>query len=48
MPPSFLSQALLEKLWNHLKPDVKREGGRITEEWGEIGFQGKDPASDFR
>ncbi|KAG2759624.1 hypothetical protein Pcac1_g28364 [Phytophthora cactorum] len=41
-------EELLEQLWTNLKPDVRREGGRITKEWGEIGFQGTDPMSDFR
>jgi len=41
-------QAMLEALWAALKPGVSRQGGRVTSEWGEVGFQGKDPASDFR
>lgn len=41
-------EELLEQLWTNLKPDVRRAGGRITKEWGEIGFQGSDPMSDFR
>ncbi|KAE9042916.1 hypothetical protein PR003_g3662 [Phytophthora rubi] len=41
-------EEMLEQLWTNLKPDVRREGGRITKEWGEIGFQGTDPMSDFR
>ncbi|GLD93665.1 hypothetical protein PINS_up002270 [Pythium insidiosum] len=41
-------EAMLEELWSNLKPDVRRTGGRITKEWGEIGFQGTDPMSDFR
>ncbi|OQR81228.1 hypothetical protein ACHHYP_16638 [Achlya hypogyna] len=40
--------AMLEELWNNLKPDVRRSGGRHTKEWGEIGFQGTDPMTDFR
>ncbi|RYH26383.1 hypothetical protein EON65_14650 [archaeon] len=40
--------ALLESLWRNLKPHVTRQGGRITAEWGEVGFQGRDPATDFR
>jgi hypothetical protein len=43
-----LLQALLEEMWSALKPGVRRQGGRITEEWGEVGFQGRDPATDFR
>ncbi|KAF1326684.1 Elmo domain-containing protein b, partial [Globisporangium splendens] len=31
---------MLEQLWSNLKPNVRRSGGRITKEWGEIGFQG--------
>ncbi|EEY69058.1 uncharacterized protein PITG_05234 [Phytophthora infestans T30-4] len=41
-------EEMLEQLWANLKPDTRREGGRITKEWGEIGFQGTDPMSDFR
>ncbi|CAH0476208.1 unnamed protein product [Peronospora belbahrii] len=41
-------EEMLEQLWTNLKPDVRRIGGRITKEWGEIGFQGTDPMSDFR
>lgn len=34
------TQEMLEQLWSNLKPNVRRSGGRITKEWGEIGFQG--------
>ena len=37
----------LEALWNALRPGVRRTA-RLTEEWGELGFQGQDPATDFR
>eukprot|EP01117_Protostelium_nocturnum_P019290 TRINITY_DN8328_c0_g1_i1.p1 TRINITY_DN8328_c0_g1~~TRINITY_DN8328_c0_g1_i1.p1 ORF type:complete len:332 (-),score=87.00 TRINITY_DN8328_c0_g1_i1:46-1041(-) len=37
----------LEQLWTLLRPNVQREG-RISRMWGDIGFQGKDPATDFR
>eukprot|EP00947_MAST-08B_sp_MAST-8B-sp1_P001756 g1756.t1 len=40
-------EALLEELWTLLMPEDRRSG-RITEEWGTIGFQGTDPATDFR
>ena len=33
-------EEMLEQLWSNLKPNVRRKGGRITKEWGEIGFQG--------
>lgn len=41
-------EALLERLWASLRPGVRRAGGRVSAEWGEIGFQGQDPATDFR
>ena len=41
-------QSLLENLWTAMKPLLRRTGGMITEEWGELGFQGKDPSTDFR
>lgn len=41
-------EALLERLWEALRPGVRRAGGRLTDEWGEIGFQGRDPATDTR
>lgn len=37
----------LLKLWNSLMPDTELES-RMTRQWGEIGFQGNDPATDFR
>eukprot|EP00794_Sanderia_malayensis_P014376 gene14373-15874_t len=40
-------EILLLKLWNSLKPDDCLNG-RYTLQWGEIGFQGKNPATDFR
>lgn len=41
-------EAKLEKLWQNLLPGQERSGGRYTREWGRIGFQQSDPASDFR
>ena len=41
-------EAKLEQLWTLLRPDVRRRGGRMTDEWGELGFQGNNPATDFR
>jgi len=41
-------EKMLETLWDLLRPGIVRSGGRVTSEWGEIGFQGKDPATDFR
>ncbi|MGH0128470.1 UNVERIFIED_CONTAM: hypothetical protein FKN15_034928 [Acipenser sinensis] len=37
----------LLKLWSLLMPQVKLES-RITKQWGDIGFQGDDPKTDFR
>lgn len=38
----------LELLWQTLLPGRKRVGGRMSKDWGDIGFQQSDPASDFR
>jgi len=38
----------LNHLWESIFPNRRRNGGMITAEWGEIGFQGSDPATDFR
>ncbi|KAL3090934.1 hypothetical protein niasHS_007309 [Heterodera schachtii] len=37
----------LLRLWKLLKPEEALEG-RITDQWQQIGFQGDDPATDFR
>jgi len=37
----------LVQLWNSLQPDVALTG-RISAQWTFIGFQGNDPATDFR
>jgi ELMO domain-containing protein len=38
---------MLEQLWTTLKPEQKLSG-RISADWKQIGFQGTDPATDFR
>ena len=40
-------EKMLMSVWNLLKPDEELEN-RYTKQWGEIGFQGKNPATDFR
>ncbi|KAM9857635.1 ELMO domain-containing protein 2 [Aulostomus maculatus] len=40
-------EAMLFKLWDLLMPTIKLES-RITKQWGDIGFQGDDPKTDFR
>uniref|UniRef100_A0A673JNT4 ELMO domain-containing protein n=1 Tax=Sinocyclocheilus rhinocerous TaxID=307959 RepID=A0A673JNT4_9TELE len=40
-------EKMLLKLWDLLMPSVKLES-RITKQWGNIGFQGDDPKTDFR
>ncbi|XP_074541939.1 ELMO domain-containing protein 2 [Halichoeres trimaculatus] len=40
-------ETMLLKLWDLLMPNVKLES-RITKQWGDIGFQGDDPKTDFR
>jgi hypothetical protein len=37
--------ALLDELWVNMRPGVMRRG---PSDWGEIGFQGTDPSTDFR
>ncbi|KAI9278463.1 ELMO/CED-12 family-domain-containing protein [Phascolomyces articulosus] len=37
----------LLKLWKALMPETELES-RLTQQWAEIGFQGNDPATDFR
>jgi len=40
-------EAELAKLWADLKPDQELSA-RICADWGDIGFQGDDPKTDFR
>ncbi|GAM25161.1 hypothetical protein SAMD00019534_083360 [Acytostelium subglobosum LB1] len=40
-------EALLMKLWTTTFPSVKLES-RVSEQWKILGFQGTDPATDFR
>ena len=46
--------AMLDELWNDLMPDTRRcipdlNTNKIaSDSWGDIGFQGKDPSTDFR
>ena len=45
-------RALLESLWVHLMPDVRRTtestaSNLASESWKDIGFQGKDPSTGF-
>jgi hypothetical protein len=40
-------EELLMKLWSLLKPDVDLRD-RVSKQWQELGFQGDDPATDFR
>ncbi|PRP89334.1 engulfment and cell motility ELM family protein [Planoprotostelium fungivorum] len=47
-PTNEEHETKLEQLWERLRGGVRREGGRISRDWGDIGFQGKDPATDFR
>jgi len=41
-------EELLEYLWNQCYPEESQNYERISKKWGKIGFQGKDPATDFR
>lgn len=40
-------EKMLIELWEDLMPGVPLES-RYTRQWGEIGFQGEDPMTDFR
>ena len=40
-------EAKLLSLWRGLRPDIALEQ-RKCKQWKEIGFQGEDPATDFR
>lgn len=40
-------EKMLLRLWELLMPSTKLES-RITKQWGDIGFQGDDPKTDFR
>ncbi|XP_061101192.1 ELMO domain-containing protein 2 isoform X1 [Conger conger] len=40
-------ETMLLRLWDLLMPSTKLES-RITKQWGDIGFQGDDPKTDFR
>ena len=38
---------LLKQLWTNINPEIKLKN-LISEQWSEIGFQGKNPQTDFR
>lgn len=40
--------ALIDHFWLSMYPNVTRKNRMVSSEWGELGFQGKDPSSDFR
>lgn len=44
---------LLDSFWEALKPNIRRRQPSVTDcvvssDWGEVGFQGHDPSTDFR
>lgn len=41
-------RSLIEAYWTAMFPEVRRQHSTVSEEWGELGFQGNDPSSDFR
>jgi hypothetical protein len=46
---NYVHTNLLHTLWSNLRPDVRRSTNSwVCDDWGELGFQGKDPSSDFR
>uniref|UniRef100_A0A3Q2XU75 ELMO/CED-12 domain containing 2 n=1 Tax=Hippocampus comes TaxID=109280 RepID=A0A3Q2XU75_HIPCM len=46
-PENTQHEAMLLELWELLMPSVTLES-RVTKQWGDIGFQGDDPKTDFR
>eukprot|EP00041_Stephanoeca_diplocostata_P032380 m.1036645 g.1036645 ORF g.1036645 m.1036645 type:complete len:304 (-) comp24139_c2_seq34:2888-3799(-) len=40
------NESMLKELWALLQPDMPYE--RTSSNWGNLGFQGKDPVTDFR
>lgn len=40
-------EQMLQRLWNALKPQQSLSA-RVSDDWKELGFQGRDPATDFR
>ncbi|XP_065904616.1 ELMO domain-containing protein 2-like [Dysidea avara] len=40
-------ESLLSQLWDHMMPSEKLTS-RVSEQWKDLGFQGTDPATDFR
>ncbi|XP_049576313.1 ELMO domain-containing protein 2 [Syngnathus scovelli] len=46
-PENPQHEDMLIKLWELLMPSVALES-RVTKQWGDIGFQGDDPKTDFR
>ena len=44
---SALIQEALKALWNAAYPEEELRG-LISEQWKEMGWQGKDPSTDFR
>ena len=44
-----IHEEMLTRFWKNLKgDDPNGEYQRFTTNWVEVGFQGKDPATDFR
>jgi ELMO domain-containing protein len=39
---------LLDSFWSRMLPNVRRSSDTTCADWGEVGFQGKDPSTDFR
>jgi hypothetical protein len=39
---------LIDRYWIEMFPNVRRVKHTVSAEWGELGFQGNDPATDFR
>ena len=42
-------RSMIDQFWNNMQPSIRREGSQFeSNSWKELGFQGKDPSTDFR
>jgi hypothetical protein len=40
---------MLESFWRNIKPDMQRSTTElVSDDWGDVGFQGRNPGTDFR
>ena len=39
---------ILDKFWTNMRPGERRSSEQVCADWGDVGFQGHDPSTDFR